>query len=63
MVNVLLLLSSLVLLFMGIILRINYFMDKLGFITVYFEASSVSTYIRLLGLKSEFLFLIFGLLN
>jgi hypothetical protein len=46
MVNVLLLLSSLVLLFMGIILRINYFMDKLGFITVYFEASSVSTYIH-----------------
>ena len=41
MVNVLLLLSSLVLLFTGIILRLNYFMDNLGFISVYFEVKMV----------------------
>ena len=39
MVNVLLLLSSLVLLFTGVIFKLNYFMDKLGFISVHFEAS------------------------
>ena len=39
MVNVFLLLSSFVLLFTGVILRLNYFMDRIGFISMYFEAS------------------------